>query len=629
MPDNLIRKVPPHRVGDEIRGEEPGRGIRPLASHLECVLVLGDHADDALDDARAPDAASHVGVAHAPPSRCGDPPRGIGVELGDGFVRLRMRAFVPVGRVGSAPRRPRALVQGFDEVLPVLEEVHAPFVHARHRAVRLHLLDHLRARLDVLTLRAVQQSPRLAAARRAAYGDVVVRPEVIAASRHPRGTVHHQKRGAVVPRHVHVPPVVGRRRRIRELKSRRVPEATLERDEERRANGFVLVPRSLLAVRPRRLRVVEEVRLVLDVDGRLERGAREVLLENRRVARIDQRRLRRSPKERLGMRAIERVERALARDDDRERAPEPAARATRLLPHRGRRLGHSHVHRRVEIADVYAHLESAGAHQARHFSARQPPLEVAPQVRVVPTAIGIHARDEVLPPGFEQYRLDVPADALGELPGVDKGQAPDSVLNQAGYDLGSLRVRAPPLRDGVAPPAGAVSPRAAVTAVTAVSILGDGSVLGRDGSELGRLPQDHRLLSGRGAVSGHRNRIFRGQLLDQLRGVIYRRRRAYKLRTRSVARAAQANHPSKDVGDVRPKHPPARVSLVHHHELQVLPERLGELLALIPGQQVVVQGVGVGQQQLRLLALDHRAVGLLGVAVQRPHGYGRHPPKLF
>ena len=628
MPDNLIRKVPPHRVGDEIRGEEPGRGIRPLASHLECVLVLGDHADDALDDARAPDAASHVGVAHAPPSRCGDPPRGIGVELGDGFVRLWVRAFVPVGRVGSAPRRPRALVQGFDEVLPVLEEVHAPFVHARHRAVRLHLLDHLRARLNVLTLRAVQQSPRLAAARRAAYGDVVVRPEVIAASRHPRGAVHHQKRGAVVPRHVHVPPVVGRRRRIRELKSRRVPEATLERDEERRANGFVLVPRSLLAVRPRRLRVVEEVRLVLDVDGRLERGAREVLLENRRVARIDQRRLRRSPKERLGMRAIERVERALARDDDRERAPEPAARATRLLPHRGRRLGHSHVHRRVEIADVYAHLESAGAHQARHFSARQPPLEVAPQVRVVPTAIGIHARDEVLPPGFEQYRLDVPADALGELPGVDEGQAPDSVLNQAGYDLGSLRVRAPPLRDGVAPPAGAVSPRAAVTAVTAVSILRDGSVLGR-GGELGRLPQDHRLLSGRGAVSGHRNRIFRGQLLDQLRGVIYRRRRAYKLRTRSVARAAQANHPSKHVGDVRPKHPPARVSLVHHHELQVLPERLGELLALIPGQQVVVQGVGVGQQQLRLLALDHDAVGLLGVAVQRPHGYGRHPPKLF
>ena len=498
--------------------------------------------------------------------------------------------------------------------------------------MRLDLLDDPRASLDARAVGDVQHGPRLAPAGRAAYGDVVVRPEVIAAVHQPRRAVHRQQRRPVVPRHVHVPTLVGLRR-VNAVELGRVAEARSNRDEKRRSNRLRLVHRRLRPVHPRRLRVVEEVRLVLDVDRELERGAREVLLEDRGVARVDQRGFRSPPEEVRRVRAIERVERALARDDHREGAAESAARAARLLPHRGRRLRHAHVYRGVEVPDVDAHLERAGAHQAGNLAVCQPSLQVPPQAGVVSPAVGVHARHEILPPSLEQDALDVPAHALGEFPGVDKGEASDPVLDQARDDLRRFSVRASSLRHSLATRAAAivvvvVPPAAAADVVVyAAAALGAG-VVARAG-EFGRLPEDHSLLPRRSPVDRDRHRIPRGELLDELRGVVDRRGGADELGPGPVARAAQTNDPAKHVRDVRAEHTAARVRLVHHHQLQVLPERLRELLTLVPRQQVVVQGIGVGQQQLGLLALDRRAVGLLGVAVERAHRDGGDAAKLL
>ena len=66
------------------------------------------------------------------------------------------------------------------------------------------------------------------------------------------------------------------------------------------------------------------------------------------------------------------------------------------------------------------------------------------------------------------------------------------------------------------------------------------------------------------------------------------------------------------------------VRLVHHHPLEVLPEGLGPLLG-VAGEDVVVQAIRVGQDELRLLGTDHLAFALGRVPVTHAHRDVRHP----
>ena len=107
-----------------------------------------------------------------------------------------------------------------------------------------------------------------------------------------------------------------------------------------------------------------------------------------------------------------------------------------------------------------------------------------------------------------------------------------------------------------------------------------------------------RDLAPRGGVAGHRQDVEAGEPGRRRLGLGDRGRGEHERGVRAVRRADPAQ-PAQHLGDVRPEDPAVVVALVDHDEGE-----LGEEGAppLVPGQQRVVQHVGVGQDVLGVVA---------------------------
>ena len=137
-------------------------------------------------------------------------------------------------------------------------------------------------------------------------------------------------------------------------------------------------------------RVAEHRRASRVVERRLERGGRDVAVEDARVRVVEDRRLDAPAEQRLRLAHEVLVERVLARDEHGEPVA-AAAGAAPLLAQAGDRAGEADRDHAVEQADVDPELERVRGGDAEQLARDEPPLDLAPLRRRVAGAVGREA----------------------------------------------------------------------------------------------------------------------------------------------------------------------------------------------------------------------------------------------
>jgi hypothetical protein len=125
-----------------------------------------------------------------------------------------------------------------------------------------------------------------------------------------------------------------------------------------------------------------------DRERQLGAGAQHVTGTDDWIRRIDHRRFGRRGEEGLWFADIILIERIGAGDDEQPRRIGAASGATAALPRRHDAAGITDQDRRIEPADIDAHLERARRHDAAQAAAEQRRFDLAPLFRQIPGAIG-------------------------------------------------------------------------------------------------------------------------------------------------------------------------------------------------------------------------------------------------
>ena len=324
----------------------------------------------------------------------------------------------------------------------------------------------------------------------------------------------------------------------------------------------------------RRLHVAEAL---VGLEGQLEGGALEVLHQHLHVVGVDAGLLHRRAQQLLGGGGDVLIHRRAGGDQQREAGALPSPRAAEALPQRRHAARPARAHHRVERAHVDAQLQRAGGHHAAHVAAAQPRLDVAPLLRQVAGAVGLHqlGREPRLHQGVAQvleHHLDV-------VPRLAEEQRGHAGLHQVGRQ-----------------------PRARLHVGLADAQL---RVHHR------RVVEQHPALSAR-----------RAALVDQLhlaaqhaRGVLLRVAdggRGHQVLRSGPVEARHPVEPAQHVGQVRAEHAAVGVQLVDDHVLEAREEARP---VRVVREHAGVQHVGVGQDDAAALAGRPSRVGR-GVAVE-------------